>query len=165
MSNFNNHFDPNDRRYFSRLIGEVQIAGLAYPLVEMCEADDDGLINAFLYPDPSQAAIVMSRAALALPAHLRLAIIGHELGHDAHEHWREPRCLRNEVEADAFAVHVAGYEATHQLLVILRRSHERRGICAAEVIERLKRLEGSVEAPKSCPKRIPSRRRKRKGRK
>jgi hypothetical protein len=144
---------------------KVPILGYAYvedqclPIVLKPPCRDDGLINASYGSKPSPH-VQLSRAALALPDHVRLAVIGHELGHHHYGHCPGIRTLEIELEADAYAIEVAGLAAVHQLLKTARKMLEHRGLDSSEVIDRLRALP-------SCPKmakvkaRIPSRRKRR----
>lgn len=149
------------------VIAHVVVGDYSYPVVEMESVDSDGLINAAfsMVPEPH---IRVNRAAWSLPPHVRLAIIGHELGHDLFDHWGLERSLENEIEADTFAVKVAGVEAVRQLFRTMIKSLTRRGYDPGEVEIRLQHLPEPEPQQLQCPrKRLPcgkKRRRNRRGR-
>ena len=142
------------------MVAEVCIGEETYPLVRVNSTDDDGMINAYLNMGSSPPYIALNDAALALPEHLRLAIIGHELGHRVHEHWLVPgRCIRKEIQADEFSIQVAGLCAVRRLLEIMIKSMTRRGCLVDELRERLQAL--PVPKPKRRKTAIPGRRNRR----
>jgi len=142
------------------VIGTILVNGDEFPMVRVDSTEDDGLINAFIDRRPPRPYIALNDAALALPQHLRLAIIGHEVGHEICEHWRSAgRDIRKEIEADQFAVELAGLCAVRQLLMTMVRTLKKRGLCAREVELRLQVL--PTPPPKKRQAGIPGRRRKR----
>jgi hypothetical protein len=141
------------------LEGTVTVEGESFALARMSSVEDNGLINAGMTTTPFLV-VALNDAAWALPEHLRLAIIGHEVGHYFLGHRPEAvggRNLLDEIEADMFSVQIAGLPAVRQLLKTMRKTCLRHGVCPQEADVRLAALP-------VCPKmerRIPGKRRKR----
>jgi len=152
----------NDVRQVS-IEGEVAVGEHVFGLGRTSSVEDCGMINGALslYPVPC---IVLNDAAWALPEHIRMAIIGHELGHYFLNHASDAvrgRRMADEIEADHYAIRFAGLPAIRQLLLTMHKSCLKHGIDPTEAIVRLAALPACPKAKKAIPGRRNRRRRNR----
>jgi len=143
------------------VVGEIVVDGTTIALARSSSVEDKGMINAALSLNPGLC-IVLNDAACALPDHLILVLIGHELGHyfEGHrDHYYYGRHVADEIAADKYSVRYAGLAATRQLLNTMRKCCIKRGLPTVEADARLAAL---PKCPKVEQKSIPNRKKRRK---